>query len=185
MSYTVTGPYLNGSSPPLNAEFFNGIETFLALINSAAVDANITADGNGLQTLIKQAINPGSTVLNGSTAGTATLYQPLTGTFKAVVVIQAGFRNGGGSAQTLAIPTPFTLSFRWWTGDTNTFAFKGSGSARTSNIITALAAGGGTVSAQTDIASHSWGDTNAAVDTISFNSGAASAHTGVLWMVGI
>jgi hypothetical protein len=185
MSYTVTGPYLNGSSPPLNAEFFNGIETFLALINSAAVDANITADGNGLQTLIKQAINPGSTVLNGSTAGTATLYQPLTGIFKAVVVIQAGFRNGGGAAQTLAIPTGFTLGFRWWVGDTNTFAFKSASTARNSNIITALASGGGTISSQTDIASHSIGECNFSVDTVSFNSGAASAHTGVLVMLGI
>jgi len=185
MAYTEYGPFTNGQSPPVNASFLNGVESFLLLVNALALDSNITADGNGAATLVKLAINSGSTVLNGSTAGTATLYQPLNGTLKLVMAYLNGFRNGGGSAQTLAIPTPFTTSFRWWTGDSNPLTFVGSTTSRTANIVTALAAGGGTVTSQTTVNSHSFGGVNAAVDTISFNSGEASAHTGLILMVGV
>lgn len=185
MTYTEYGPFTNGASPPINASFLNGVESFLLLINALAIDSHITSDGNGAGTMLKLAINSGSTVLNGSTAGTATLYQFLNGTLKLVVVYENGFRNGGGAAQTIAIPTPFTTSFKWWTGDSNPLTFVGSSSSRTANIITALAAGGGTITSQTTVNSHSFGAVNAAVDTVSFNSGEASAHTGTILMVGV
>lgn len=185
MAYTQYGPFDNGGSPPINENFLNGVESFLLLINALATDANITSDGNGAATLLKLAVNAPSTVLNGSTAGTATLWQPLNGTLKLVLVYLNGFRNGGGSAQTLAIPVPFTTSFRWWTGDTNPLTFTGSSVARTANIITALAAGGGTITSQTTVNSHSFGGLTAAVDTISFNSGEASTHTGLIVAVGV
>src|SRR6266571_998069 len=102
MSYTQFGPFTNGTSPPINASFLNGVESFLLLVNALATDSSITSDSAGAATMIKLAINSGSTVLNGSTAGTATLYQPLNGTLKLVVVYENGFRNGGGSAQTIA-----------------------------------------------------------------------------------
>lgn len=185
MSYTPYGPFVNGNSPPISAEFFNAVEAYLQLVNSAATDANITGDGNGLLTMIKAAINCGSTILNGATAGTATLYQPFTGTLKLVIVLQNGFRNGGGTAQTLAIPTGFTTGFRFWNGDSNPLQFKSSSTARTVNLITALNAAGGTITSQTDVNASTIGDCFNSVDTISFNSGAAAAHTGVLVLVGI
>lgn len=185
MPYSQYGPFDNGGSPPVNENFLNGLESFLLLINALATDSHITSDGNGAATLLKLAINSSSAVLNGSTAGTATLYQPLNGTLKLVLCYLNGFRNGGGSAQTLAIPTPFVTSFRWWTGDINPLTFVGSSSSRTANIITALAAGGGTITSQTTVNGHSFGGVNAAVDTISFNSGEASAHTGLILMVGV
>jgi hypothetical protein len=157
----------------------------LLLVNALAIDSHITADGNGAATLLKLAINSGSTVLNGSTAGTATLYQPLNGTLKLALVYLNGFRNGGGAAQTIAVPTSFTTAFRWWVGDTNPLTFVGSTVSRTANIITALAAGGGTVTSQTTVNKYSFGDVNAAVDTVSFNSGEATTHTGLIVMVGV
>jgi hypothetical protein len=185
MPYTQYGPFVNGQSPPINASFLNGVESYLALINTLAIDANISSDGNGAATLAKLAINSASTILNGSTQGTATLYQPLSGTLKLVMCYLNGFRNGGGTAQTLAIPTPFLTSFRWWTGDINPLTFVGSTVSRTANIITGLAAGGGATTSQTTVNSHSFGGVNAAVDTISFNSGEASTHTGLILLVGV
>jgi hypothetical protein len=184
-SYTQFGPFANGQSPPINSSFLNGLESFLSLINALAIDANISADGNGAATLIELAINSGSTVLNGATAGTATLYQPLNGVLKLVMCYLSGFRNGGGSAQTIAIPTPFVTSFRWWVGDINPLTFVGSSSNRTSDIVTALASGGGTVTSQTTVNKYSHGGVNAAVDTISFNASEASAHTGLILMIGV
>jgi hypothetical protein len=185
MTYTQYGPFANGGSPPVNSNFLNGVESFLLTVNALATDANITSDGNGAATLAKLALNTSSTVLNGATAGTATLYQPFNGTLKLVLVYLNGFRNGGGTAQTLAIPVPFTTSFRFWTGDTNPLTFTGSSVSRTANIITALAAGGGTITSQTTVNSHSMGHVNAATDTVSFNSGEASTHTGLIVLLGV
>lgn len=185
MAYTQYGPFSNGTSPPINGSFLNGVESFLLLVNALATDANITSDSAGAATMIKLAINAGGTVLNGATAGTATLYQPLNGTLKLVMCYLSGFRNGGGSAQTLAIPTAFTTSFRWWVGDINPITFVGSSTNRTSDIVTALAAGGGTLTSQTTVNKHSFGSVNAGVDTISFNASEASTHTGLILMIGV
>jgi hypothetical protein len=184
-SYTQYGPLVNGSSPPLNQSFFNGIESYLLSLNSLAEDANISADGNGAATMLKLALNPGSTVLNGATAGTATLYQPVNGTFKLVLCYLAGFQNNSGAAQTIAIPTPFTTALRFWIGDTNPLTLVGSSTNRTANIVTALSASGGTVTSQTTINKYSHGGVNAGVDTISFNASEASVHSGLLVLIGI
>src|SRR5258706_5611183 len=91
MQYTPTGPFSNGIAPGLSSTFFNNIEAWIAIVDNS----------------------PG-TVLNGSTAGTATLYQPFQGVFKLVIVKEIGFRNGGGSTPTLAIPKPFTATALWF-----------------------------------------------------------------------
>lgn len=185
MPYTRFGDFVNGTPPPINSTFLNAVEAELASINTLAEDPNISADGNGAATLLKLAVNPGSTVLNGATAGTATLYQPLNGVLKVVLCYLAGFQNNSGAAQTIAIPTPFLTSFRWWTGDINPLTFVGSSTNRTADIVTALAAAGGSIGSQTTVNSHSFGNVNAGVDTISFNASEANPHTGLILMVGI
>jgi hypothetical protein len=185
MSYTQYGPFTNGTSPPINASFLNGVESYLLLLNALAVDSSITSDGSGAATMIKLAINSGSTVLNGATAGTATLYQPLNGTLKLVLIYENGFRNGSGAAQTLSLPTAFTTSLRFWTSDSNPLTFVGSSTNRTANIVTAIAAGGGTVTSQTTVNGYSMGGVNAGVDTVSFNASESSTHTGLIVLLGV
>lgn len=192
MSYTVYSDVLGGSavdgSTAVNAALIN---SFRAFCLAGWFDSAITSNGSGILTALGAIINgaiapnPSSTVLNGSTSGTATLWQPLTGTAKLIILIESSFRNGGGSAQTITIPTPFVSAFRWWTGDTNTMTFKSGATTQNVGVITALAAAGGTVTVQTNVGSYSIGDCGAACDTISFSSGAGSAHTGIQILAGI
>ncbi len=72
MAYTIFGPFVNGSSPGISSSFLNPLETFVASINSAATDANITADGTGMETLKWLKVNPTAVVQNGSTSGSMT-----------------------------------------------------------------------------------------------------------------
>src|SRR6185503_6895232 len=126
------------------------------------------------------------TSINGATAGTATLYQFFIGTLKVVIVYENGFRNGSGSAQTIAIPTPFVSDCFFFSSATGTFELLASGSSKTVNIITALASGGGTAStSSTGVGSFSFGDCPGAIDTVSFNGSAASNHTGFIILIGI
>ncbi len=164
MVYTPTGPFSNGLAPGLSSTFFNNIEAWIAIVDNS----------------------PG-TVLNGSTAGTATLYQPFQGVFKLVIVKEIGFRNGGGSTQTLAIPTPFTATVLCFTGGTGPFQLLGGGSARTMQQITGLNAGAdNSVSSQTTIRQNWWcHEASLSVDTISFTSGDSSTHNGQIVLLGI
>lgn len=118
------------------------------------------------------------------TVGTATLYMSHTGTQKIVVLVENGYRNGGATAQTITLPVPFSTSFRWWTGDTNPMTFVKAGASVNVGVVTALAAAGGSVTVQTGVNKYSFGDGFSAIDTISFNSGEASAHTGITVLIG-
>src|SRR6266446_4327901 len=91
-AYVPSGPFVNSSPPALAAVVFNNVEAWIQQAEGAT----------------------GSSAINGSTAGTATLYQPFQGPFKLVIVQLVGFRNGGAPAQTLALPVPFTTSLHGW-----------------------------------------------------------------------
>lgn len=125
-------------------------------------------------------------VLNGATAGTATLYQFFVGTLKVVVVYESGFRNGGGSAQTIAIPTPFVDGCFFLSSATGTFELLASASSKNVSIVTTLASGGGTATtSSTGVGSFSFGDCQFPIDTVSFNGSVASNHTGFIILIGI
>lgn len=45
--YSRYGPFVDGTTPSVDALFLNALETFLASVNSAAIDSHFTADGSG------------------------------------------------------------------------------------------------------------------------------------------
>ena len=130
-------------------------------------------------------IFPPAIVLNGSTSGTATLYMSLRGTWKHVIVLLSNFRNGSAGNQTIALPTAFTNSERFYYGAGGQLQLLSSGVAQTLGIITTLAAGGGTVALQTTLNRYSIGDNGTPIDTISFLGSQGSADTGIFVLEGI
>ncbi|SRR6266568_989 len=178
-----SGAYVNNVTP-LSAANMNNIRNFL-IAAGAMWDSNVSYDGNGMQTVINQKINTAGVVLNGSTAGTATLYQPQRGTWKVVVVILNGFRNGGASNQDIALPVPFTSKFQYSSGDFDAFQFLVSGVAQSGGVLTSLSAGGGGVTGTSTF--HLWciGEVASGCDTLRFTSGNATARSGTLIMQGV
>lgn len=108
MSYPPYGPWTDNLSPGISAEFLNPLESFLQTINSASTDSHITADGSGLMTLLGLVNNAPPVTVNGTTAGSAQLYQFLRGSVKGILVHFTGYRNSTTTEQTLALPQPFT-----------------------------------------------------------------------------
>jgi hypothetical protein len=47
MSYTKIGPFVDGTTPSVDALFLNDLEGFLVGVNSAATDSGVSADGSG------------------------------------------------------------------------------------------------------------------------------------------
>ncbi|SRR6266699_610960 len=166
MVYTPTGPFNPGGAPGMSAAY-----------------------GNNLENWIKGIDNLTPITLNGSTSGTAKLYQFLQGNstngWKFTLVLFSNFRNGGGSLQTIALPQAYSTGCQWGTGNSPPGSLTSSGAAQSLNIITGLSAGGGSITVQTQWVSYAFGESMAAWDTLSFNSGQATARTGIAWFSGI
>ncbi|SRR6266487_336304 len=193
MPYTAFGTWSNGGAPGISSAFLNALESFLVLINSAATDANVSSDGSGNQTLVSLIaagnlqINTAASTLSGSTAGTLTLYEPLRGSaLKAALVYFSGFRNNGGSTQTLALPTAFVARSRLWCGDLPSTGIQltSSGSAVNIAVVTALASTGGTATNVSTLKAVSTGEVLSAFDTISIPSGGSGTTDSFLLIVG-
>jgi hypothetical protein len=162
MTYIAGGVWTSGGSPGIDAPFLNQLDTALVALAGACPLSSI----------------------NGSTSGTATMYQPQSGTIKMVVFVLNNFKNGGGSTQNMTLPVAFTTVAYLWTGDVNTFNLAHSGSNITANVVTTLASGGGTFTNISDIGSATIGQCGT-FDTIKFKGGAASVHTGIIIFLGI
>ncbi len=186
MAYTIFGPFVNGSSPGISSSFLNPLETFVASINSAATDANITADGTGMETLKWLKVNPTAVVQNGSTSGSMTLYQPLRGTVKLAVIVFANFRNNGGSTQGVTLPTAFTGRSKIWTGDlpSTGISFQASGVSQSVAVVITLAAAGGTSSNVTVLNGKSQGEILSGWDTMIVPTGGTGVTDGVIVVLG-
>ena len=161
MTYSVTGPFTDGSAPPVDQAFLNNVETWIESIDA-----------------------PSAVTLSGGSSGTATLYQWLNGTVKSVIVRFNNFKTAG-SAQNLVLPTPFTTCAQWRTSQTGTFSLTLSGTAQNLGIITALSASGGTVTIQTTAAGYSIGDIGSGFDTIKFAASDSTGRFGQLVLRGI
>lgn len=187
VTYTATGPFTNSNPPGISAAFLNAVETFLS---TGWFDSNFTNDGSTNLTANSYIApffkaNPSGTVLNGSTAGTATLYQPERGTWKEIFIVLSGFRNTGGTVQTIALPVAFTTFVRVETGALFSIQLLVGGSAQTINVVTALAGGGGSTNGQTTISANSFGNCLAAVDTIGFTSGGSGPISSIIYLRGV
>ena len=118
--YAATGPWSNGVAPGISAAALNEIEGW-----------------------IQQVDNSPAVTINGSTSGTASLYQPLTGIAKIVIVTLTNFRNGNAGDQVLTIPVPFTnwsVGFSFGSGP---FHLNKAGSAATISQLSSLPSSSG------------------------------------------
>lgn len=161
--YVEHGPWNNGAPPGLDSSFFDDVENWI-----------INTD------------NTPPHQISGLTSGTATLYQIFAGTlYKKVMIVLNNFRNGSvGTAQTIVVPTPFTQICSITTRDFAAFGLL-SGSLINEFVLQTLNTSGGTPgSAQTSMAQYSFAQCGA-WDTISFNFGQTSAHTGIAFFEGI
>ncbi len=125
--------------------------------------------------------------VNGSTTGTATLYQPLRGTIKLVFIVLSNFRNGVAGDQLLAIPAPFVTTMMGWSGQTGAFDLKHSaGNISIGSQLTwpGAAGGFGTVGTTTNTQSQNF-FTGSACDTVGLFGSSASTFTGSILMIGI
>lgn len=129
-------------------------------------------------------LEPGSTIINGSTSGTAQLWQIFRGNFKYVLCLLNNFRNGGGSTQTITFPVAFATKAYCRTSDFPAAQLLKAGVAQSVNVITGLAVGGGSITAATVFGAYSFFDAPALIDTLSFNSGQVTPHTGLLIIEG-
>src|SRR5260221_2817986 len=157
-AYVPTGPWTNGRASGISAALLETLESWIQQAEGAT----------------------GSSAINGSTSGTATLYQVFQGVFKIVLVQTVNFRNGGGSAQTLAIPTPFTsLVVLGKNSNINPFQVLKSGTAQTVNQLITLNSGAsnGVFEYTTLQANWKW-HLDTGPDAISFNSSPARAVGG-------
>jgi hypothetical protein len=128
---------------------------------------------------------PGSNglVLSGQTSGTATLYQPLRGDLKLVIVDLENYKNTGN--QSIALPVSFqTVCWFFIPGTNGVVALLASGVAQSARIITAIALGGGTSNGSTSINQNSFGFFNGVWDTIQFQIN-SSAATGACIFLGV
>jgi hypothetical protein len=188
-NYVQYGPWEDGGSPGISAEFLAPLEDFLLSINSAAYDSHVSSDGSGKLSIVTLNAVPSTVTLNGGTAGTAVLVQDMVGSIKRVIVTLNGFRTAG-SAQTIAIPVPFTKQCFVRSGNLgsatgfNGFQLVGSSVAQSVGLITALSASGGTNTSMTTIFGHSLGECFHAVDTISFVASSGSNASGSFELVG-
>jgi hypothetical protein len=167
MSYTLFGPFANGGPPGIQYTFLNNVETYLKQI-SDAIDPN-----------------PATSVLNGSTSGTATLYQFMRGTYKACLVILSGFRNGSAPAQTIAVPVSFTTFFTFYGGGIPPVQFLLSGTPQSIGVVTTLASTGGSIAVVTTLNQYSFGDNGSGCDTLSFTGSQPSAKSAILHFEGV
>lgn len=164
----------------------NGLNTNTVRDNVVGNPALDLSAGDG-SVAFPKAIKPNiaSVVLNGSTSGTATLWQFFQGTFKLVVLKLDNFRNGSAPAQTLALPTPFTTAYFFYVGNVSPFTSLSSGVAQNVGIVTTLNAAGGSATVQTTTNKYSFGDNTNPCDTINFLGGQAGTYSGFALFIGI
>lgn len=174
----------------------------LYLKSIATVNPNVSFQpvvGNSVAQIFSDGLHLGSggytkymdpgVVLNGGTSGTATLYQVEIGNVKRTIVYLNNFRTGA-SAQNLSFPTAYTKGALIRTGGTGSSAttshisFVASGVVQNVNVLTTLAAGGGTVTNQAWILQYSYGECPTAFDAIQFVAGGSAAHSGFIIIEG-
>lgn len=126
------------------------------------------------------------TTINGGTAGSVDIWCPFQGSsFKMVICKQIGFQTGA-SNQDFTLPVAFVNGCWFLTGSIGTINLLHSGGAQSANIITTLAAGGGTSVFQTGINGFSFGNVppNEPFEVLRFLGGNAQTHNGWIFLIG-
>lgn len=172
----------------LNVDASNNVN-LQGILNKDTVQF-LKSDGTleALIDLVKGCLNfsTPSTTTNGGIAGSATMWMPFQGaSFKLVLIKHLGFQTGA-SNQDAVLPTAFTDGCFFFTGACSAFQLLNAGSPQSGNIITALAAGGGTSVFQSTFNGFSFGNVppNEPFDTIRYTSGNASTHNAFIILIG-
>jgi len=144
------------------------------------VTAANAAHMNNIENWISATDQPAAVSVSGGSSGTATLYQPLTGIVKIVVIALNNFKTGG-SAQNLALTTAFTTIGYMSVTDIVPLSTVLSSVVKNMNVITSI----GSVTNNATISSYQTASIPQGFDTIQFQASASSAHTGMVFIVGI
>jgi len=158
--YTPSGPFNSGGPPGLDSPFFNNVENWIQ-----------QAEGD-----------TGAIVLNGSIAGTVTLYQFMQGMIKAALLVANGYYNGG--VQALNLPTPFVQQFWFVTTGINQISFYNGASLVTAQVQSSVSATGGGYTNETLVKGFVSGQCIQPVSQIQTGI-ASSANTGLVFMIGV
>lgn len=129
---------------------------------------------------------------SGTTSGTATVYEQVSGSIKTVVIFFSALKNGstGGpnttypGASGISLPVPFTKFAQYQSGNQQGFSFLSGGANGTlltlDNFLSQSNFG-----AEQFPASFTWGDINSGFDYFLVTAANASPHTGVLTIIGV
>lgn len=125
--------------------------------------------------------------INGTTNGTATIYQPFTGSFFKIVILEFNaYRNASLTEQTINLPEPFTFraSYQANNGKVVTPYSSGVPLANKVTVITGLAAGGGSTATQNTITSNGMGEVEAGFDALGLGTNQVSNATALYTFIG-
>ncbi len=115
--YSPTGPFTNGGAPGISAAFLNEEERILKLINALACDANVSSDLAGNASLASLLLTGNVQTINGTSGGTVTLYQPMTGSgLKIVIASFNNYNNTTTTRQQFTFTNAFTSGAFYWVG---------------------------------------------------------------------
>lgn len=191
MPYTPAGPFTPGGAPGISAAALNGFDNALAGLNSAASDGSISSVAGVLTALGLIANggiqgNPTPVVVNGTTNGTATLYQVLTGTVKVCFLSFSNYQNSTATQQTISFPSPFAGSAFIFTGGTPVLEPFRSGSllGNSTRVLSSIAVGGGVSIVQNFIANWSIGYFTANPDAIGLGVSQSATFGGFALIIG-
>lgn len=193
-AYVQHGVYTNGAAPGLDASLFNDIETALLLLNKAITDTAFTSDGAGTITAVGLVLGSGllkfashTTVKNGSTSGTMTVYEVTAAgsAMKYVFINYNGYRSAAVANNDVTLGAPFSQRAHIVSGNCMGTQLIASGSLTNLSAITTLGStGDGSATTTTKINSFSILETFGGFDTIREPGGNGSARTGNITIIG-
>lgn len=193
VTYTAAGPFTNSNPPGLNASFFNAIETFLS---AGWFDSLITSNGSGIETVVGMIVgsgllslsSPHTQTINGSTSGTLTINEYMTGTGLKIISCYFSNYQNSGAAQAVTLNTAFTVGLVALNFGGNGLNFTVSGTTQTINVWTALgngaSSGSSTTATNNNLLKWSLGNCMAAVNGIREPGSNSTAATGFMLIAG-
>lgn len=113
ITYTSTGPFVNGGAPGISASFLNALENFCS---AGWFDSQITSNHSGVLTALGLVTGSGLLSLashaqsvNGSTSGTLTINEYMTGSGLKIVTCYFNSYKNAGAAQSITLNTAFSV----------------------------------------------------------------------------
>ena len=172
---------LSSTANPSHSTFGGSV---LLKDNTGDTKLQIAQDGAFLTGI---SLNPTPTTVSGSTSGTASLYQPMNGILKLVIVLYSNFKNGSAGDIDIAIPIQFNQHIIGLSGDTGQFSLKSAGNARTVWTHTGLPSSGGnsgTTVSTTTLHSLNIFHVDQSVDTVTMLGSQSGTANGMLILIG-